>query len=140
MGRVIGVDYGLKRTGLAVTDENQQFAFALDTVATGTLIPFLEQYCREHAVDGFVVGEPRKLDNTPTDATGAVEAFIRGLSRKFPDKPIYRIDERFTSGMALQSMIDSGVSKKDRRDKGMVDRVSATIILQSWLLRKELRG
>lgn len=140
MGRIMAVDYGLKRTGLAVTDENQQFAFALETVPTGTVFTYLEKYFSQHPVDAIVVGEPRRLDNTPTDSTPAVEAFIRGLQRRFPAMPVHRMDERFTSGMAKQAIIDSGVARKDRRDKSMVDMVSAAIILQSWLQQREFRA
>ncbi|HEX5001400.1 MAG TPA: Holliday junction resolvase RuvX [Bacteroidia bacterium] len=137
MGRVLGIDYGQKRTGLAVTDENQQFAFSLETVMTHHIFPYLNEYLLKNNVEGFVVGEPRRLNNTPTDATEFVEAFVRGLKNKFPAIPVHRVDERFTSGMARQAIIDSGIRKKGRQDKAMVDQVSATIILQSWLEQQQ---
>jgi putative Holliday junction resolvase len=140
MGRVIGIDYGQKRTGLAVTDEQCIFAFALETVPTVRVFEFLKTYCAANVVSGFVVGEPKRLDNTPTDATPLIEAFIRGLKKQFPSQPVYRMDERFTSSIARQAIIDSGIRKKQRQDKTLVDTVSATIILQSWLEQRELRG
>ena len=133
MGRILAIDYGVKRTGLAVSDESQTFAFALDTISTANLTAFLVNYLKENVVDAFVVGEPKKLNNTPTDATPHIEGLIRRLTKDFPSQKIYRIDERFTSSMALQSLIESGVKKKERKDKSLIDKVSATIILQSWL-------
>ncbi len=137
MGRILSIDYGLKRTGLAVTDESQRFAFGLNTVKTSDLIAYLESYLSQHEVDGFVVGLPKKMDNTPSEITGHIEGFVRRLTQKYPDKEIYRIDERFTSSMATQSIIDSGIKKKGRADKALVDMVSATIILQSWIEKNE---
>jgi len=140
MGRVIAIDYGQKRTGLAATDEGCRFAFSLATVPTHGLFEYLSTYQNTESIDGFVVGEPRRLNNTATDATPLVEAFINRLKKKYPDIPVYRMDERFTSGMARQAIIDSGIRKKGRQDKALVDTVSATIILQSWLEQRELRG
>lgn len=133
MGRVMGIDYGIKRTGLAVTDENHLIAFGLTTVETTKLQAYLEKYCSENVVDAFVVGMPKKLDSSPTDASPHVEGFVKRLVKAFPGKPVYRVDERFTSSIAKQSIIDSGIKKKGRSDKALVDMVSATIILQSWL-------
>ena len=133
MGRILAIDYGLKRTGIAVSDETQTFAFALETVSTHELEMFLKKYCNENPVDAFVVGEPRDMRNIPADATPHIEGFVRRLNNLFPDFKVYRIDERFTSSIAMRSIIDSGVKKKGRREKGLVDQVSATIILQSWI-------
>jgi putative Holliday junction resolvase len=140
MGRIIAIDYGLKRTGLAATDEGCRFAFSLTTVPTHGLFEYLNTYQAANTIDGFVVGEPRRLNNTATDATPIVEAFVNRLKKKYPEIPVYRMDERFTSGMARQAIMDSGIRKKGRQDKGLVDTVSATIILQSWLEHRELRG
>ncbi len=133
MGRIIAIDYGTKRTGLAVTDESGIFAFGLTTVTTHDLPEFLKKYVLENQIEGFVIGEPRTLSNKETDATKYIEAFIKYLKKLFPSIAVHRMDERFTSGMATKSILDSGVKKKDRRDKSLVDMVSATIILQSWL-------
>lgn len=139
MGRILAIDYGIKRTGLAVSDESQTFAFALDTIPTQELTGFLIKYIKENSIDAIIVGEPRSLKNQPTDATPHIEGFVRRLAKDFPMQKIYRVDERFTSSMAKQSIIDSGVKKKDRRDKGLVDKVSATIILQSWMEQRDSR-
>ena len=138
MQRVLAIDYGTKRTGVAVTDETQTFAFGLTTVATKDIFKFLSDYVKNHPVEGFVVGEPKRMNNTATDATVHVEAFIKKLNKEFPSLAIYRMDERFTSAMAKQSIIDSGVKKKGRADKELVDMVSATIILQSWIALKKV--
>lgn len=133
MGKIVAIDFGTKRTGLAATDESGIFAFGLTTVTTHELPEFLKQYVVANNVEGFVVGEPRTLSDKETDATRHVEAFVKHLGKLFPSIKIYRMDERFTSGMATKAILDSGVKKKDRRDKSLVDMVSATIILQSWL-------
>ena len=130
---MIGIDYGLKRTGLAVTDPLQIIASPLETVRTHTLIPFLQSYCQTERVDTFVVGLPKKLDNSDTHITQAVRIFVRLLSDKFPEQQVHLHDERFTSRMALEAMIAGGTTKKYRRTKGNIDKVSATIILQSYL-------
>jgi putative Holliday junction resolvase len=131
--RILAIDYGTKRTGIAVTDETQTFAFGLATVATREVFRFLSEYVAGHPVEGFVVGEPKRMNNTATDATIHVEAFVKKLKKEFPALEVYRMDERFTSAMAKQSIIDSGAKKKMREDKSLVDMVSATIILQSWI-------
>ena len=136
--RVLAIDYGTKRTGLAVTDETQTFAFGLTTVATKDIFKFLKEYLITHQLEGFVVGEPKRMNNTATDATVHIEAFIKKLIKEFPGLAIYRMDERFTSAMAKQSIIDSGVKKKGRENKEMIDMVSATIILQSWIALKKV--
>ena len=139
MGRILGIDYGLKRTGIAVTDEMKAFAFGLTTVPTQELNAYLVKYTSENEVDGFVVGEPKQMNNLPSESSPHVEGFIRRLKKDYPGKEIFRMDERFTSSMASQAIIDSGVKKKGRRDKGMVDMVSATIILQSWIEHQSIR-
>lgn len=140
MGRVMAIDYGLKRTGLAVTDDTRNFAFGLTTVYTTSLMEYLTDYCRNNDVEAFVVGVPVTLTNLPTDATPHVEGFIRRLTKAYPAKAIHRMDERFTSSIASQSLIDSGVKKKGRQNKGLVDMVSATIILQSWIEKNSARS
>ncbi len=133
MGRVIGIDYGLKRTGLAVTDPLQIIASPLETVRTHTLISYLTSYCQAESVDAFVVGFPKKLDNSDTHITQAVRTFVGLLGDKFLEQRVHLHDERFTSKMALEAMITGGTTKKYRRTKGNIDKVSATIILQSYL-------
>ncbi len=133
MGRIMAIDYGKKRTGLAVTDPVRIIATALTTVATPTLLPYLKDYCAREEVDLFVVGEARHMDGTPSESMQYIEPFVEELKRTFPDKEVARVDERFTSKMAFQTMIDSGLRKKQRRDKGMIDQIAATIILQSYM-------
>lgn len=133
MERVLAIDYGTKRTGVAVTDETQTFAFGLTTVATKDIFRYLTEYMKSHPVAGCVVGEPKRMNNTATDATIHIEAFIKKLNKEFPGVAVYRMDERFTSSLARQAIIDSGVKKSGRTNKETVDMVSATIILQSWI-------
>jgi putative Holliday junction resolvase len=129
----MAIDYGKKRTGLAVTDPVRIIATALTTVATPTLLPYLKDYCAREEVDLFVVGEARHMDGTPSESMQYIEPFVEELKRTFPDKEVARVDERFTSKIAFQTMIDSGLRKKQRRDKGMIDQIAATIILQSYM-------
>jgi putative Holliday junction resolvase len=136
MGRILAIDFGLKRTGLAVTDALQIIANGLDTVPTHTLLAFLQAYFEKEIVDQVVIGMPKNLDNTDTDSTAGVRIFIKSFLKKFPLMPLEEHDERFTSKLAMQAMIAGGMSKKDRREKGTVDRVSATIILQSYIESK----
>ncbi len=133
MGRILAVDFGKKRTGLAVTDPLQIIASPLETVPTHQLIPFLEKYAQQEEVEAFVVGMPRNLQNTDTDSTESVRKFIESLKKKFPGTAVHEIDERFTSKMAKQAMLTGGMKKSDRRKKENVDKLSATIILQSYL-------
>lgn len=133
MGRILAIDYGLKRVGLAVTDPMQIIATALDTVHSKDVLAYIQEYCQKEPVDVLVVGMPTRLDTSPTDATQHVVGFVRKLEKQFPDKKVVTVDERFTSKMAFQTMIDAGLKKKARADKATVDRVSATIILQSYL-------
>ena len=136
MGRVLAIDYGLKRTGIAVTDELQIIASGLTTVSTKDLIPFLQDYIKKEEVELFLIGEPKKLDNSPSDSEALITPFIQKLEKEFPKIPIKRVDERFTSKMAFQTMIDSGLKKKQRKNKALIDEISATLILQSYLYSK----
>ena len=136
MGRILAFDYGTKRTGIAVTDPLQLIASGLKTVETSEILTFLKAYCTDEEVVLFVVGLPRQMNNLPSESEQFIKSFIRNLKRTFPEIPIKREDERFTSKMALQSMIDSRIKKKQRQNKAMVDEISATLILQSYLNRK----
>lgn len=136
MARVVAVDYGNKRVGLAVTDPAQIIATPLDTVHAKDIISFLKAYTQKEEVESFVVGLPMTLANTPTDVTSAVVGFVRKLKKEFPDIAVHTVDERFTSKMAFQTMIDGGLKKKARQNKATVDKISATIILQSFLQSK----
>jgi putative holliday junction resolvase len=133
MARILAIDYGLKRTGIAVTDVNRIIATALETVESEKLINFLTSYFQKEPVDQLVVGMPKRLNNEDTDMTEPVRKLVEVLAVKFPEKPVALIDERFTSSIALQTMIDGGMKKKDRRVKGNVDKISATLILQSYM-------
>lgn len=133
MPRLLAIDYGAKRSGIAVTDPLKIIATALDTVPTHQLTDFLKKYTSAEQVEAFVVGMPKRLDNTDSENAARVTSFVKTLQKAFPEIPVYLHDERFTSSMALQSMIASGSKKSDRRDKGNIDKVSATIILQSFM-------
>ncbi len=129
----MAIDYGTKRTGLAVTDPQRIIATALDTVPTGKVIDYLKKYMEKEEVEFFVVGDPRNMDNTPSSVSPHVEEFIRRINKNFPLIPVKRIDERFTSKMAMSSMLIDGSKKSDRRDKSLIDKRSAVIILQSFM-------
>ncbi len=133
MGRIIAIDYGTKRTGLAVTDPLKIIATGLDTVRSHEVLGYLKKYAEQEAVEAFVIGLPKQLDGTPSAIAPQVEAFTRSLQKQFPEVPVHRVDERFTSQMALQAMITGGMKKRDRRQKGNVDKISAVIILQSFM-------
>jgi putative Holliday junction resolvase len=133
LGRIICLDYGKVRTGIAVTDEMQLIASGLTTVLTTELLSFLKKYLSEEKVTSFVVGEPKQMNNTPSESEALIGPFIQVLKQTFPEIPVYRQDERFTSQMAVKSMIASGMKKKQRRRKEMVDEISATLILQAFL-------
>lgn len=133
MGRILAIDYGEKRTGLAVTDPVRIIATALTTVATPTLLQFLKDYCAREQVDIFVVGKAMHMDGRPSESMQYIEPFIEELKKMFPEKEVVRIDERFTSKIAFQTMIDSGLKKKDRRNKGTIDQIAATIMLQDYM-------
>jgi putative holliday junction resolvase len=133
MGRILSIDYGMKRTGIAVTDPLRIIATPLDTVPSEKLMDFLKAYLQKEQVDEFVVGMPKTLMNEDSAMAPAVRTFVEALTKIFPEKKINLADERFTSSMAKQALIDGGMKKKDRRDKSNVDKISATIILQSFL-------
>ena len=133
MGKALGIDYGTKRTGIAITDAMQIIASGLTTVATHTLDDFISNVVQKEAIECFVVGDPKNLDGTATDSTGHVNGFVKRIKQKYPEIPIHQIDERFTSKIAKQSILASGAKKKVRQNKTLVDQVSATIILQNYL-------
>lgn len=136
MGRLLGIDFGTKRIGLAVTDPLRIFASPLATVATGEFDKFLSGYLSSESVDAFVIGYPVQMNNKPSESVKYIDPFIRKLEKNYPAIKIHLVDERFTSKMALRSMIDGGVRKNERKNKGLIDRTSAAIILQSFLDRK----
>jgi putative Holliday junction resolvase len=133
MARILAIDYGTKRVGLAVTDVLGMIANPLETVETKNIFIYLQNYCKTEEVDCFVLGEPKRLDNTDSSVAGQVKKFKLALEKLFPEKKVYMYDERFTSQMAFQAMIDGGLKKNARRDKSLTDRISAAIILQSFL-------
>ena len=133
MERMIGIDFGPKRVGLAVSDPLGIFASALDTVPATKIISFLQSYLSTQPVSRFVVGYPKNLDNTPSENARPVELFVKQLKNTFPAIPVFLEDERFTSKMAFRAMIDGGLKKMQRRDKAMVDKVSAALILQGFM-------
>ncbi|MBG8555159.1 Holliday junction resolvase RuvX [Hymenobacter guriensis] len=133
MGRILAIDYGHKRVGLAVTDPLQIIATPLETVHSQELLAYVKAYHQREPLAALVVGMPRTLSNEATDATSAAVGLVRTLRRELPEVPVHEIDERFTTRMAHAALLAGGLSKKDRRDKATVDRVSATLILQSFL-------
>lgn len=133
MARILALDYGTKRTGIAVTDEMQIIASGLTTVDTRELMKFLESYFVTENVELVLVGEPKQMDNSASQSEVAISEFIKKFTLKFPVMQLKRVDERFTSKMAVKTMIDSGLKKKKRQNKALVDEISATIILQSYL-------
>ena len=133
MPRIISIDYGAKRTGLAVTDPLQIIATGLTTVESKQLIPFLKDYFTKEEVELIIIGEPKNWDDTDTHATPLVEKIIKQLEKNFPKIPIKKVDERYTSKMAKDAMLEMGMKKKERRDKKNVDIIAATIILQEYL-------
>lgn len=136
MGRILAIDYGTKRTGIAVTDELQIIASGLTTVVTHDLIGFLTDYISKENVELFIIGEPKQMNNEVSESEASIQIFIEKLTKEIPDIPIKRVDERFTSKMAFQTMIDSGLKKNQRKNKALVDEISATIILQSYLYNR----
>lgn len=133
MARILSIDYGLKRTGIAVTDPLQIIANGLTTVESQQLIQFLKDYFKKEEVEKIIIGEPKNLDDSDTHATPLVKKVIERLKKEFPTIPIETVDERYTSSMAKQAMIDMGMKKKQRRDKAAVDEIAATIMLQEYL-------
>jgi putative Holliday junction resolvase len=133
MARILAIDYGKKRTGIAITDELQMIASGLTTINTAEIIDFLKNYIENEHVELLIVGEPKQMNNTPSESEVLIQPFIEQLKKQFPNMEIKRVDERFTSKMAFQTMIDSGLKKKQRQNKALIDEISATIILQSYL-------
>jgi putative Holliday junction resolvase len=138
MGRIIGIDYGTKRIGIAITDPLHVIASPLTTVSNVEFDNFIDDYAKNEGIDAFVVGYPKQLNNSPSKTVKHVEPFIKKLKKRFPDIDILLVDERFTSVIAMQSMIDGGVKKSDRQNKSITDRVSAALILQSYLDSKSV--
>ena len=136
MSRILAIDFGKVRTGIAVTDELQIIASGLTTVATSDLITFLKDYTQKEKVELFLVGLPKQMDNSDSESEIFIAPFLEKLQKQFPSIPAERVDERFTSKMAFQTMLDGGMKKKQRRNKGLIDEISATIILQSYLYNK----
>ena len=135
MARILAIDYGAKRTGIAVTDELQIIASGLTTVPTKELLLFLQKYFSEENVELVLIGEPKQMDNSASQSEAGIQEFLKKFAEKFPEKNVQRVDERFTSKMAFQTMIDSGLKKKQRQNKELIDEISATIILQSYLYK-----
>lgn len=133
MSRILCIDYGLKRTGIAVTDPLQIIATGLTTVDSRELIPFLKKYFLRETVELIIIGEPKNLDDTDTHATPLVKEIIKKLQKEFPQVPLKTVDERYTSRMAKQAMLDMGMKKKDRRNKRTIDEIAATIMLQEYM-------
>ncbi len=133
MPRIISIDYGLKRTGLAVTDPLQIIATGLTTVETRQLLPYLKDYFAKETVELIIIGEPKNLDDSDTHATPLVEKFIKELAKHFPAIPVKKVDERFTSKMAKDAMLEMGMKKMQRRNKALVDEIAATIMLQEYM-------
>ncbi len=133
MGRILGIDYGTKRIGLAVTDPLQIFASPLATIHPSEFDAFIERYQESESIDEFVIGYPVRMNNDPSEVVKHIDPFIRKLRKQYPEKQVHKVDERFTSQMAFRAMIDGGLKKKDRQNKQMVDRISASLILQSFL-------
>ena len=137
MGRILAIDYGSKRVGIAVTDSLKMIANGLTTIHSKEVIGFLKDYFNREEVECVVVGEPRRMNNEPSPVTALIDIFIKSLKKNFPGLKIERIDERFTSKMAFQTMIEGGLKKKARQNKELIDEISATIILQSYLEHKD---
>jgi putative Holliday junction resolvase len=138
MARIMAIDYGSKRVGIAVTDSLQIIATGLTTVHSKDLIDFLKKYIEKEPVECIVVGEPKRMNNEASESARFIEPFVVHLKRTFPNIKIDRMDERFTSKMAFQTMIDGGLKKKARQNKELIDEISATIILQSYMDKMKL--
>lgn len=136
MPRILAIDYGQKRTGLAVTDELQIIASGLTTIPSETAIAFLKDYFAKEHVNKVLIGEPKQMNNVASESAAIIEVFVKKFAQAFPQMPVVRVDERFTSKMAFQSMIDSGLKKKQRQNKALIDEIAATIMLQDYLTRK----
>jgi putative Holliday junction resolvase len=138
MPRVLAIDYGIKRTGIAVTDDFQIIASGLTTIPSETAIAFLKDYFSKENVAKVIIGEPKQMNGQPSESTEVIEKFVSKFQKEFPEMKVERVDERFTSKMAFQTMIDSGLKKKQRQNKALVDEIAATIMLQDYLLRYKI--
>jgi putative Holliday junction resolvase len=136
MPRILSIDYGQKRTGIAVTDEMQIIASGLTTIPSTTAIAFLTAYFSKEKVEAVLIGEPKQMNGEPSESAAIIKGFVTHFSNHFPEMKVIRVDERFTSKMAFQTMIDSGLKKKQRQNKALIDEISATIMLQDYLTRK----
>ena len=136
MSRILAIDYGIKRTGIAVTDELQIIASGLTTIPSETAIAFLIDYFSKENVSKVLIGEPKQMNGEPSESTPIIEKFVTAFKTAFPEMQIVRVDERFTSKIAFKTMINSGLKKKQRQNKGLVDEIAATILLQDYLTRK----
>jgi putative holliday junction resolvase len=136
MPRILAIDYGIKRTGIAVTDEMQIIASGLTTIPSETAIAFLKDYFAKENVAKVLIGEPKQMNGLSSESTEIIEKFVSKFKSEFPDMSLERSDERFTSKMAFQTMIDSGLKKKQRQNKALVDEIAATIMLQDYLLKQ----
>jgi putative Holliday junction resolvase len=136
MPRILSIDYGQKRTGIAVTDEMQIIASGLTTIPSTTAIAFLTAYFAKEKVEAVLIGEPKQMNGEPSESASIIKGFVTHFTNHFPDMKVVRVDERFTSKMAFQTMIDSGLNKKQRQNKALIDEISATIMLQDYLNRK----
>jgi putative Holliday junction resolvase len=136
MPRILSIDYGQKRTGIAVTDDFQIIASGLTTIPSATAIDFLKDYFSKEKVEAVLIGEPKQMNGQPSESASIIKGFVTHFANHFPDMKVIRVDERFTSKMAFQTMIDSGLNKKQRQNKGLIDEISATIMLQDYLSRK----
>jgi putative holliday junction resolvase len=136
MPRILSIDYGQKRTGIAVTDEMQIIASGLTTIPTHTLVDFLKDYFAKEKVEAVLIGEPKQMNGQPSESASVINGFVTHFSNIFPEMKVIRVDERFTSKMAFQTIIDSGLNKKQRQNKGLIDEISATIMLQDYLSSK----
>ena len=137
MPRILAIDFGQKRTGIAVTDEIQIIASGLKTIETKEIFEFLKTYFTAEKVEKVIIGEPKQMNGQPSESASIIKGFVTHFTNHFPEMKVIRVDERFTSKMAFQSMIDSGMSKKQRQNKALIDEISATIMLQDYLSRKQ---
>lgn len=133
MGRILGIDYGTKRIGLSVTDPLKMFASPMKTVSPEEFDNFIKEYLKTEEIEAFVIGYPVQMNNKPSKSVNYINPFIKKLKKTFPEKDIFFVDERFTSRMAFRTMIDGGVKKSNRQNKSMIDKISSSIILQSFL-------
>ncbi|MGL5111568.1 MAG: Holliday junction resolvase RuvX [Flavobacterium sp.] len=136
MPRILSIDYGQKRTGIAVTDEMQIIASGLTTIPSETAIAFLKDYFAKEKVAAVLIGEPKQMNGEPSQSASIIKGFVTHFTNHFPEMTVIRVDERFTSKMAFQTMIDSGLKKKQRQNKALIDEISATIMLQDFLNKK----